>query len=259
VADGLADQVAADVVKALIGSVRDPDRETRKAAITSLGTIACLEGIAGVIDRRAVIRKLTTALADPAVGPIDSDAIVTLFARVLGDPDDELRSVVMNSLATSHVAERFAPPKELVAILTEDSAADRAAAVRALGGFCCPLDPLIPTLFRLLEHDEPSVQSACAAVLNRTHPNAASAVSIPVLVEALASANNDVRLHAARALQPLAKDPRTAEAIPALLAILRKSLAGTDPDPADEMSRLAIWLLSQVGPATDSAVRSSRS
>jgi HEAT repeat protein len=252
-ADRSADTVAANVVAALIGTLRDPDRETRKAAITSLGTIACLEGIAGVIDRRAVIRKLTTALADPAVGLIDSDAIVTLFARVLGDPYDELRSVVMNSLATSHVAERFAPPKELVAILKEDSSAERAAAVRALGGFCCPLDPLIPTLFRLLEHDEQSVQTACAAVLDRTHPNAASAVSIPVLVRALASAYNDVRLHADRVLQPLAKDPRTAEAIPALLAILRKSLAGTDPDPADEMSRLAIRLLIQVGPATDSA------
>ena len=138
VADGSADQVAADVVKALIGVLRDPDLETRKAAVTSLGTIGFLEGIAGVIDRRAVIRELTTALDDPAVGPINSDAIVTLFARILGDPHDELRSVVMNSLATSHVAERFAPPKELVAILTEDSAADRAAAVRRWAGFSAP-------------------------------------------------------------------------------------------------------------------------
>jgi hypothetical protein len=83
--------------------------------------------------------------------------------------------------------------------------------------------------------------------LDRTHPNASSLVSIPVLVEALASANSDVRLHAARALQPLANNPRAAEAIPALLAILRKCFAGierhgnrqpntrlADPDPADE-------------------------
>ena len=109
VADGSADQVAADVVKALIGTLRDPDRETRKAAVTSLGSIAFLEGIASVIDRRAVIRELTTALADPDVGPINSDAIVTLFARVLGDPHDELRSVVMKSLATSHVASAIRP------------------------------------------------------------------------------------------------------------------------------------------------------
>ena len=125
---------------------------------------------------------------------------------------------------------------------------------------------MIPTLFRLLEHDEPSVQAACAAVLDRTHSGAASPVSIPVLVEALASENSELRLHAARALRPLARNPRTAEAIPALLAILRKSVTGierqghrqpntrlADPDPADETTELAIWLLIQVGPRTEFA------
>jgi HEAT repeat protein len=266
VAEGLADRVVADVVAALIGTLKDPDRETRKAAVNSLETITSLHGVADAIDHRAVVGDLARALADPAVGPIDSGAVVAMFAETLADPHNELRPLVMHSLATSRVAERFAPPKELVAILEDDSAADRAAAVRALGGFFCPLDPWIPTLFRLLEHGEPRVRAACAEVLDRTSPNAASTVSIPVLVEALASSNGDVRLHAARALQPLAKDPRAAEAIPALLVILRKSLAGSDrhgnrqpntrlsdPDPADETTELAIRLLSQVGPASESA------
>ena len=172
--------------------------------------------------------------------------VVAMFAETLADPHNELRPLVLISLASSRVAERFAPPKELVAMLDEGSAADRAAPVRALGGFFCPLDPWIPTLFRLLEHDEPPVRAACAEVLDRTSPNAALPVSIPALVgggspEPTATCGCMLLARSSR----WRSDPRAAEAIPALLVILRKSLAGierhrnrqpniclTDPDPA---------------------------
>ena len=184
------------------------------------------------------------------------------FATILGNPHDELRPVVLNAMAVSSWDRRVAPPTELLAILSDQSPTDRAAAVTALGGFQCSLDPWIATLFKLLEHDELPVKSACAGVLDRTGRGAASANALPVLIGALGSANKEVRLHAARALRPLASDPRSATAVPAILATLRTSLQDglrpampprLDDRRVEETAEVAVWLLGWIAPATGSA------
>ena len=123
-----------------------------------------------MIDRRAVIAALAEMLSDANRhgGTLDSGAIVAAFATILGNPHDELRPAVLNAMAVTSWDRRVALPKELLAILNQESPADRAAAVTALGGFQCSLDPWIATLFKLLEHDELPVKSACARVLDRT-------------------------------------------------------------------------------------------
>jgi HEAT repeat protein len=264
VAAGSANKVVAHAVIALIGSLRDPERSVREAAANGLGSIVSLKGADGLIDCRAVTAALAAMLSDPNrnVGTIDSGAIVAAFATILGKPHDELRPVVLNAMAVSSWDRRVAPPPELLAILSDQSPADRAAAVTALGGFQCSLDPWIATLFKLLEHDELPVKSACAAVLDRTGQGAASANALPVLIDALGSVNAEVRLHAARALRPLASDPRSATAVPAILATLKTSLQdglrpAMPPRPDDrlvgETADVAVWLLGWIAPETGSA------
>jgi HEAT repeat protein len=260
----------ADIAVALRGALNDPESSVRKAAVENLGTLVALKGVDGAIDRDAALRDIAAALAAPRTqadpARINSDAIMSAFTSIIANPHDQRRPAVLKALALNHVAERFAPPEELAVIFREPSAVDRAAAVQTLGGFDRPLDPWIPTLFRLLEHDRPEVQGACASVLDRISPPVVSPSSLPVLVDALKSKNSAVRLHAARALRSLVKDARTAVAIPTLLEIVRQSLAtvkgageqrsnfpASEVKASIEIAVPVLWVLGEVSPPTDLA------
>jgi hypothetical protein len=76
---------------------------------------------------------------------------------------------------------------------------------------------------------------------------------------------NEVRLHAVRAVERLGTDSRAVIAIPALVAVMRSSLVidhvrpansstrATDDQPWDETAVLAMALLGQLAPGTESA------
>ena len=51
--------------------------------------------------------------------------------------------------------------------MRDESGSIRAMAVVTLASFPRNLDPMIPSLFQMMEHDETKVRSACVAVLER--------------------------------------------------------------------------------------------
>jgi HEAT repeat protein len=184
---------------------------------------------------------------------------VLIAVGELRDPNSSKRVNAVRKLTRIGMGryESVIPPLTLALVDVEPQV--RVAAVAALASLCSDSVTDGPA-------DKVAADAVSALIGSRTHPSAASPISLPVLVEALAGPNSNVRLHLARALRPLASNRRTAAAIPALLAILRKSLASIErqghrdpdtrlahPDPVDETNRLAIWLLSQVGPDTESA------
>ncbi len=209
--DAVGGGSAGDAIRAamsgLIRSLNDPEPVVRAAAVFALVRIAATRGMTGPIDMR------------PAL-----DAI----AAALTDRDDRVRQAAFDGLTICGPSCTASPPAALIAALGHSSAAHRAKAVKALASFGCDLDPWLPFLLRSLEHDEPDVRGACWSVFARERPPAFSAAAIPALVAALGSRARIVRARAAWALQPHAREPSAAIAIPVLLKLLKEPL---DRDP----------------------------
>lgn len=231
------------------------------AAVARL--IRALEDPAPLV-RLAAINSLTATARAPVRGPaasIDRRAIVDVFAGLLDDGDDEvrLRALYGVKLCGSGLDN---PPAALVAALEDRSPRIRAAAIRALAGFGCDLDPWLPYLLRDLEENDLEVSAACMEAVARVRPPFSPA-AIPALVAALGSRSQDVRSRVVRALVPLARDPRAAVVIPPLLALLREpiDLQHTRPTRMGAMSEgyrlraaaLACEVLGKAAPGTPMA------
>ena len=173
-----ANRSARDVVTALCEASVDTQASVRLTAIRSLGAI-----VAHINHSKA------TAVIDPL-------AIAKVLVPALNDADGEVRVEALKALGVAAGLGLTEPPQELIAVLTDPSAASRAPAVNALGGFRRNLDPWIPTLFRFLKDENASVRAAAARALDRQTPPAASAAALPALVEALAGKDGLGRLHA---------------------------------------------------------------
>jgi HEAT repeat protein len=209
----------------LLGAIRDPDPDVRNAAVIALGFVAGSNG----------------------------EAIAALVARLLGDRDAEVRLAALGVLAAISRQTEVDPPKELVAALEDQSAGNRATAVTALTGFRRGLDPSIPTLFRILEHDEEQVRAACAHALERVGPPAISATAVPALIVALHRPDRRLRAVACSVLMHLGAEARAA--VPALIAVAREKrgdLPNSD-HAAEDLGNLAIQALGRIAPGTDSA------
>jgi HEAT repeat protein len=211
-------------IPALLAAIRDPDPDVRNAAVIALGFVAGSNG----------------------------EAIAALAAS-LGDRDPEIRLAALRVLATISPLTEVEPPKELVAALEDPSAGNRATAVTALTGFRRGLDPSMPTLFRILEHDEEQVRAVCAHALERVRPPAISATAVPALIVALHRSDRRVRAVACFVLMQLGAEARAA--VPVLLAVAREKsgdLPNSDP-AAKDLGDLAIQALGKIAPRTDSA------
>jgi HEAT repeat protein len=264
----------------LIAALTDPAAEVRAAAAEALGVIggeAIMTGSVGdaaqmaatgliraLKDREpavqvAAIHALVRIVgAKGAAGSIDLKGIIAALAATLGDRDDQVRLVTLDALGWCGPLGPADPPAELVAALEDRSARVRAAAVKALACFPCPLDPWLPSLLRSLERDESQVRLACRVAFGRSTPPAFSAAAIPALVTALGSGSRLVRLSAASALEPHARDPRVAAAVvPALLSLLRGPVeldpGGNPLEWGFSMNINAARMLGRLAPGTATA------
>jgi HEAT repeat protein len=233
-------------VPPLIAALDDPDMAVRIAIIEALGAIggeAARGGSAGdavqaawaglfrpLTDREPAVRAAAivalmriTVSAGVSV-PIDRQAAVDAIAAGLRDGDDRVRLAALLALPICGWSCPVAPPAALIAFMERSSAGDRARAIRALAGFRRSLDPWLPFLLRGLQSEDPEVVADCWAVFARERPPAFSAAAILALVAAMGDRARIVRTRAARALDPHAKDPRAAVAIPALLALLKEPI-----------------------------------
>jgi HEAT repeat protein len=261
----------------LVAALGDSAAEVRVAAAEALGVIggeAIMAGSAGdgpnsataglirslknrepVVQVAAINALVRIASSRGTAGSIDHNGIIAAFASALGDRDDQVRLVALNALGRCGPLVSADPPSVLVAALEDRSSKVRAAAVKALAGFPCPLDPWLASLLRRLEHEEREVRLACAVVFDRARPPAFSPAAIPALVAALGNRARIVRFSAARALVPHARDPRAAVLISALVALLKEPI---DPDPDNQpfgafyINIGCVRMLTSVAPGTAS-------
>src|SRR5262249_29675296 len=146
--------------------------------------------------RLAALRGLLAATsANGAAGSAELRPVVDALAAILGDPDDGVRLAAIEALGHRGPLVSADPPAGLVMAMEERSAGNRAAAITAVSKYAGTHDPLLPSLLRIVEHDEDVVRMACWRAFARSQPPAFSAAAIPALVKALGSRSRIVRSH----------------------------------------------------------------
>jgi HEAT repeat protein len=264
----------AEAVHALIAAVRDPVPAVRAAAIDSLGVVINGLNLGGT--RADLTRKATGALLDAladanprvraqaafAIGtafvglwqrvppvtpppprlppPFDPAEATARLLKLLDDPEMSVRTAAIRAVGSIGQGTDLPVPPELLAALRDDSLDIRNGAVDAVAGFQYGIEPAIPILIDLFEHDQPQVRETVRSVLSRILPPASA---VPELIAGLG--------HAGAELQPsilgilYRMGPTARAAVPALLEQLKRDLASERTglnDPPHNLEVPGIWL-----------------
>ena len=210
--------IGADAVPALLKAVETADPERRRSALAALSSI----------------------------GP-ESEAVVALFIRLLGDGDRDIRKAAADALGPYCDLTAAAVPA-LHRALGDSSAAVRAAAASSLVEAGFRVKGASGPLVAALADPDVGVRKAAAYSLRNLWPEESPADEVAAAVAGLrpllADLDPEVRKNAADTLARY--ESRAAAAVPEL----RKALA----DEKDEVRRAAIWALGEIGPKTAEAV-----
>jgi HEAT repeat protein len=228
-----------DSVAAFMGCLKDPEPDVRSRAASSLGEIAP--------PRRRLL----------ATPPIDHQVVMDALGGMLGDRDAKVRRAAIDAMKM-HTMASGDPPQALAVGTMDESAQNSAAAVGGLTFFSQGLDPWVPMLLWLAEHDpDPTVRNVCFNTLNSAFKTPAlTAAVVPFLTARLRSGDAMDRRHAAAMLARFKADARAA--IPELLRVLNEPLdpkvdavrgPGMNLDPASE----AAHALGQIAPGSAEA------
>ncbi len=242
-------------VTALIKLLKDPEPGVRAASAITLGYFASAKPlpVGGTPQPGGMKAASLAAATEPT--PVDLRAVIAAVADTLGDPEVKVRGAAVDALAAA-AGSMAQPPRALAAILKDEFAENREAAVRALAKYRRGLDSWIPSLVELAEHDDDqSVRARALQALSREiQPPAVTPECVPALIKGLQS--RDRKLAEAAANLAFRLGPHASEAIPALLHIL------TDPFEKDEAVRnddrvnlawAAAGALGRIAPGSESA------
>jgi HEAT repeat protein len=152
--------------------------------------------------------------------PIDHKAVMDAMAETLHDTDARVRRTAIVALTSR--SGRHAPPEPLAEGLKDESAANRAAAIGGLAVYGQGLDPWLPALLAIAEHDpDPAVREGSLRILKFAFkPPALTAAAVPALIAGMGSKDAKVRSLAAETVGLLRADARAA--IPDLLRMLNE-------------------------------------
>lgn len=191
-------------ISTLVVLLREDDPAIRSASVTALRNIAALPGSA----------------VDDA---IDSKALNESLTGMLADPDEGVRCAAVNALT---VRPWISPPKELARAFKDPSPRVRRTTAQSLMLCRSGLDPFVPLLLDLAEHDPaPDVRAQCLRTLTShaaSTPGITAAV-VPILIAGLKSPDPGARSSSALVLATLGPDARPA--IPQLLLVLNEPMA----------------------------------
>ncbi|MHC5543404.1 HEAT repeat domain-containing protein, partial [Singulisphaera rosea] len=199
-------------LKALIETLKDPEASVRAEAVTCLG------------------RLDSPLLTSVDTAPMTRQTVKDALAEMIVDGDAKVRLAAIESMRPGPEGPgvRIAPPQALAKGLKDESAQNRTAAINGLLFCSAGLDPWLPLLFQLVEHDpEDSVRSQCYFAIDQAFkPPAITGAVVPYLRGCLASKNLEIQCLAAAILATMQTDSRSA--IPELLRIVKESpdLAG---------------------------------
>lgn len=144
--------------------------------------------------------------------------------------------------------------------MKDESAENRVAAIRGLNSVRQGLDPWVPILLRLAEHDpDPSVRAQCLTTFGYAFaPPAVTAAAVPAVIASLKSGNARVRSQAASLLGRFKAGADAA--VPELLRVLNEPLAPgvgpfSGPDRILDPGCAAASALGRIAPGSVEAKR----
>jgi HEAT repeat protein len=270
------------VAGALLAALDDNDASVRETAARGVLHVVMhyQERSQAVPGLQAIVAGLARSLSDPAspvrwhaalalaniyppwantnfqVLPSDAGSLIEVLGQALRDPDPGIRTWASQVLSALAARLGGPPPPVLVAALEAPEAATRAKAAEVVGHFKNGLDPILPTLLRMLERDSsPDVRDACNLALSSVKFTSAA---VPALVAGLRSPERRARFIAASRLSDIV--PRAVDAVPDLLPLLNESFEPQTPfernqpeysDPAVA----ACWALYSIAPGSAMAGR----
>ncbi len=240
---GSGEAAVAESARALIDRLKDAEPGVRSATAIALGKIAL------------------PRLAPTAGSPASRDAILDALVGALGDRDAKVRLAAINAMASYPI--RTDAPHALGLALKDESAENRGAAVRGLILRQQGLDPWVPILLRLVEHDpDPSVREQCMRTLSFAFkPPAVTPAALPALIAGLKSGDIKVRSQAASIVGGLKADARAA--VPELLRVLNEPVDPTvvpvqGPSGTFDPGCAAAHALGQIAPGCDDFEKGDR-
>ena len=190
-------------VRALIGALKDRDRQVRVTAAVALGQMQSVEAIPGVIEALKDPDRFMRATAVHSLGLIGQASAVSGIVQALKDPDTTTRAAAVRSLGL--IGDASAVPA-LAEILKDENGEIRGFAAEALGMIASTsaVRPLIETLSDTNWHVRCDAASALGLIKDKT--------AVPALVDALKDKSEGVQEAAAVSLGRIGDD----QALPAL-------------------------------------------
>lgn len=254
----LREDLVQAAVTALVRGLKDSEKDVRVAAAEGLGLIAArsvgpqaraLEEAFGssapalaqcLQDSDPRVRSVSlTALGKLGAAGIARQTVNDALGRLLRDRDVATRLSAVTAL--SQHDRRAAPSKLLLEAVKDSSPEIRGAVISGLNPSRAGLDPWVPVLLRLAEHDPDSaVRDQCIRALGLFGPPAITPAVVPDLIGSVKSPDVQLRQQAITILGKLG--PNAGAAIPELLSALTEPVA-----PFDAGSAAAV-ALGQIGP-----------
>jgi HEAT repeat protein len=231
---------ASCLVAVLYGATQsgvDP-REVQRAAATLLALIkdakSDVRAAAAIALGQAVTRTQGTSIG------IGLDTIHEALRLASTDPEPAVRVAAMRGLGMVGSRTGPVPAPELFRALEDNAEPVRTAAAIALASFREGLLEAVPALVRSFEKARPEFRPGYATVLDAIRPGGFSAEAVPLLANALSSADEGVRFAAANDIGAFGKAGQ--RAIPALIESLGRPSKEVAPpnlesDPAFAAAR----------------------
>jgi HEAT repeat protein len=189
-------------VQALAAAVNDNDVRARRAALDALETLgpvaaASAKALVGALGDNDPFVRWSAARTLGKISPVAADLAVPALARLITDPDLDVRLAAAGALEQYGPAARSAVPQLIYAVRSSDAEL-RIASIRALGAAGGrEAQKAVPELRQALTDSDPRVRQAAALVLGRLGPSAAAA---PALKSALRDPDPEVQRAASEAL-----------------------------------------------------------
>jgi HEAT repeat protein len=190
-----------------------------------------------------------------------TSAVIPVLGKAVEDPDAAVRAAALRALHDIGDAMSFVPPPTLRAALEDESGEVRYWAAGALGHAGLGIDPYVADLLRHAEHDpDARVRAVCALEVQECiKPPAVTTAMVPVVTLALDNPDPRVRCAACGMLGTFG--PASAQAIPALVELLRHSTSGRQAASAgsggNEQRAWAATALGKIAPGTLQADRAA--
>lgn len=179
------------IITALIGVLKDPNVEVRRAAVKSLAGFEDRAAAAGLRESLQDSDAEVRAAAVEGLGDMHDIASADAIAALLKDPNREVRAHAVESLTD---LELTTPPAGLLDALRDPDAEVRHQAAHAVGHF--EDARAVPTLRGMLDDPNGEVREAAVEALSEIRNEAA----IQALIGALKAKDPKVRVAAADAL-----------------------------------------------------------